>query len=223
MAPEGVILTPDNADILVGNLGQLAVLSIDPTTGDRSVVSGCSDFDEDLITCAGSVTGGGLDFLGPRFLAFENGPGPDLLVSDRSEAILGGAVVRVDPANGDRTIVSGCNNSTCTAKRGAGTDFDQPAGIDVENDSKIIVGDSFGLIRVEYVPDDWLVELKSLKYYFLSWRHIGAAQEDITALVYEDLRKHLGNPDYLLVTTIYNVRGGINTTCTVDSRTQYES
>lgn len=78
----------------------------------------------------------------------------------------------------------------------------------------------FGTIRVEYVPGDWLVELKSLKYYFLSWRHIGAAQEDITAFAFADLQQHLGNPDYLVVTTVYNVRGGINTTCTVDSRAQ---
>ncbi len=78
----------------------------------------------------------------------------------------------------------------------------------------------FGTIKIEYVPRSWLLELKSLKYYLLSWRHIGAAQEDITALVYEDLRKHLDDPDYLVVTSVYNVRGGINTTCTVDSRTQ---
>ncbi len=78
----------------------------------------------------------------------------------------------------------------------------------------------FGVLRVEYVPGDWILELKSLKYYLLSWRNIGAAQEDITAIVYEDLMKHLENPDYLLVTTEYNVRGGIRTTCSVDSRTQ---
>lgn len=81
----------------------------------------------------------------------------------------------------------------------------------------------FGTIRVEYVPGDWLLELKSLKYYFLSWRHIGAAQEDITAFVFEDLLRQLANPEYLLVTTVYNVRGGINTTCSVDSRAQAES
>lgn len=78
----------------------------------------------------------------------------------------------------------------------------------------------FGTVRVEYVPGSWLLELKSLKYYLLSWRHVGAAQEDITALVYEDLRRHLDDPDYLVVTTVYNVRGGIHTTCTVDSRRQ---
>ena len=78
----------------------------------------------------------------------------------------------------------------------------------------------FGTLRVEYVPGSWLLELKSLKYYLISWRTIGAAQEDITALIYEDLRRHLADAEYLVVTTVYNVRGGINTTCTVDSRAQ---
>lgn len=78
----------------------------------------------------------------------------------------------------------------------------------------------YGTVRIEYVPGDWLVELKSLKYYLISWREVGAAQEDVTALIFEDLHRHLGNPEYLVVTTEYNVRGGINTTCTVDSRNQ---
>ena len=78
----------------------------------------------------------------------------------------------------------------------------------------------FGTVRIEYVPGSWLLELKSLKYYLLSWRSIGAAQEDITALLYEDLARHLDDPHYLVVRTVYNVRGGINTTCTVDSRAQ---
>jgi 7-cyano-7-deazaguanine reductase len=78
----------------------------------------------------------------------------------------------------------------------------------------------FGTLRVEYVPGDWIVELKSLKYYVVSWRQIGAAQEDLTPIIYEDLMRHLQNPAYLVVTTEYNVRGGINTTCTVDSREQ---
>lgn len=78
----------------------------------------------------------------------------------------------------------------------------------------------FGVLSVEYVPGSWILELKSLKYYILSWRTIGAAQEDITAIVYDDLLQHLDDPDYLKVTTIYNVRGGIRTTCTIDSREQ---
>ena len=77
-----------------------------------------------------------------------------------------------------------------------------------------------GTVRVEYVPGSWLLELKSLKYYLMSWRHIGAAQEDITALVFEDLARHLDDPHRLVVTTDYTVRGGIHTVCTVDSQDQ---
>ena len=78
----------------------------------------------------------------------------------------------------------------------------------------------FGVLRVEYMPKSWILELKSLKYYILSWRSVGATQEDITAYIYEDIHKHLVDPYHLTVTTLYNVRGGINTTCTVDSRSQ---
>lgn len=77
-----------------------------------------------------------------------------------------------------------------------------------------------GTVRIEYVPGSWLLELKSLKYYLMSWRHIGAAQEDITALLFEDLMRHLGDPHRLVVTTDYTVRGGIHTVCAVDSRDQ---
>ena len=78
----------------------------------------------------------------------------------------------------------------------------------------------YGTVRVEYVPGSWILELKSLKYYFISWRSIGAAQEDITAIMFEDLMRFLEDPDYLVLSTDYNVRGGIHTTCAVDSRKQ---
>ena len=78
----------------------------------------------------------------------------------------------------------------------------------------------YGTVRIEYMPGNWILELKSLKYYLISWRNIGAAQEDITAVMYEDLMRYLDDPVYLVLTTVYNVRGGINTTCSVDSRAQ---
>ena len=81
----------------------------------------------------------------------------------------------------------------------------------------------YGILRIEYVPGRWILELKSLKYYMLSWRNIGAAQEDLTAYIYDDVLRHLDDPDYLKVETLYNVRGGIRTTCTIDSRTQADS
>ena len=78
----------------------------------------------------------------------------------------------------------------------------------------------FGVLKIEYVPGSFILELKSLKYYILSWRNIGAAQEDITAYIYEDLKAVLSDAQYLQITTVYNIRGGIATTCSIDSRTQ---
>lgn len=76
----------------------------------------------------------------------------------------------------------------------------------------------FGTVRIEYVPGSWVLELKSLKYYLMSWREIGAAQEDITAFIFEDFQRHVEDAEYLVVTTDYNVRGGIHTVCRIDSR-----
>ena len=78
----------------------------------------------------------------------------------------------------------------------------------------------YGVLRIEYVPGSWILELKSLKYYILSWRHIGVAQEDVTAYIYKDIFAQLQDAVYLKITTDYNVRGGINTTCVIDSREQ---
>lgn len=78
----------------------------------------------------------------------------------------------------------------------------------------------YGVLRIEYVPGSAILELKSLKYYILSWRHIGVAQEDVTAYIYKDIHEQLKDALYLRITTVYNVRGGINTTCVIDSREQ---
>ena len=72
-------------------------------------------------------------------------------------------------------------------------------------------------IYVTYVPSDKIVELKSLKYYYVSYRNVGIYQEDMTNRVYEDLKKLL-KPKKLYIKTIYNVRGGIETTCEIGEK-----
>jgi 7-cyano-7-deazaguanine reductase len=72
----------------------------------------------------------------------------------------------------------------------------------------------FATLTVKYVPSDRCVELKSLKYYVISFRTVGIFQEHATARIAEDLFRLLG-PRRLVVTTAYNVRGGFETTCTV--------
>jgi len=68
-------------------------------------------------------------------------------------------------------------------------------------------------IKIEYHPDGGkCVELKSLKYYFISFRNVGIFQEAATKRIYDDLKIVL-ETDHLQVTTIYNTRGGFDTTC----------
>ena len=68
-------------------------------------------------------------------------------------------------------------------------------------------------IIIEYYPDGGkCVELKSLKYYFISFRNVGIYQEAVTQKIYSDLKNAL-NTQRLKVTSVYNTRGGFNTTC----------
>ncbi len=69
-------------------------------------------------------------------------------------------------------------------------------------------------VIVHYIPGKTCIELKSLKYYFISFRNVGIYQEAATDRIYKDLKKLL-KPKALMVKTIYNIRGGIGVTCTV--------
>lgn len=71
-------------------------------------------------------------------------------------------------------------------------------------------------LTIIYVPDKKIVELKSLKYYFISFRNVGIFQEVATNRIYNDLYNCL-KPGYLMVKTDYNIRGGILSTSIVDS------
>ena len=70
----------------------------------------------------------------------------------------------------------------------------------------------FATLRIAYVPGDRCIELKSLKYYVTSYRNVGIFQEHATAKIAEDLFGVL-QPRRLSVTTMYNTRGGFDTTC----------
>ena len=72
----------------------------------------------------------------------------------------------------------------------------------------------FARLTITYVPGDRCVELKSLKYYITSYRSVGIYQEHATARIAEDLFRVLA-PRRLAVRTVYNVRGGFETTCSV--------
>ena len=72
----------------------------------------------------------------------------------------------------------------------------------------------YSYLKIEYFPEGGkCVELKSLKYYIISFRNVGIYQEAATKRIYNDL-KNLLDTNRLQVTTIYNTRGGFDTTCT---------
>ncbi len=77
----------------------------------------------------------------------------------------------------------------------------------------------YGIVWVKYVPQDVLVELKSLKYYFQTFRNVGIFQEAVTARIFNDLHTLL-KPQSLIIKTRYNTRGGIDTTCVIRSEEQ---
>ena len=68
-------------------------------------------------------------------------------------------------------------------------------------------------VKIEYYPTGRkCIELKSLNYYFVSFRNVGIYQEGATKRIYEDLKAVL-ETEKIQVTTIYNTRGGFDTTC----------
>jgi 7-cyano-7-deazaguanine reductase len=71
----------------------------------------------------------------------------------------------------------------------------------------------FATVTVTYVPDQRLVELKSLKLYLWSYRGVGAFHEDVTNRILDDLVATVA-PRRMTVHSVWNVRGGITTEVT---------
>ena len=73
----------------------------------------------------------------------------------------------------------------------------------------------YGTLTVTYVPGDSCIELKSLKYYLLSFRDVGIVQEHAVNRILQDLVACC-LPRRMKVSLDYKVRGGIHTEVTVD-------
>ncbi len=69
----------------------------------------------------------------------------------------------------------------------------------------------FGTITIEYVADELCVELKSLKYYFLSFRNRGIFYEAVINEILEDMIGAL-KPRSLTVHGEFSTRGGLHST-----------
>jgi streptogramin lyase len=86
LAPRSIAVEADGT-LVVADLGLVAVVRVDPISGDRTIIS------DDSI-------GGGPGFISPRGIAVETDG--TLVVTDQGLEV----VVRVDPVTGDRVIIS---------------------------------------------------------------------------------------------------------------------
>jgi len=68
----------------------------------------------------------------------------------------------------------------------------------------------FATIRIRYVQDQLLVELKSLKLYMWSYRQEEAFHEDVTNRILDDFVA-AARPRWVEVTGDFKIRGGIKT------------
>ncbi len=66
----------------------------------------------------------------------------------------------------------------------------------------------FAHIRVEYCPDERVVESKSFKLYLWSYRNEGAFHEHVINQILDDLVEAL-EPHWIRVLGEFNIRGGI--------------
>tara|TARA_Y100001001_G_scaffold47828_1_gene43683 strand:+ start:980 stop:1507 length:528 start_codon:yes stop_codon:yes gene_type:complete len=69
----------------------------------------------------------------------------------------------------------------------------------------------FGTLKVRYLPNTLCIELKSLKYYLLSFTGVGIVQEHAANIILNDL-KNICDPISLSVELDYKTRGGLHTT-----------
>jgi 7-cyano-7-deazaguanine reductase len=75
----------------------------------------------------------------------------------------------------------------------------------------------FATMKLQYVPDERCVELKSLKLYIWSFRDRGAFHEAVTNEILRELVAATA-PRFLRLIAEFNVRGGIYTTVVAEHR-----
>lgn len=71
----------------------------------------------------------------------------------------------------------------------------------------------FGTITIHYMPAEFCLELKSLKYYILAYRNLGIFYENAINRILRDV-VNACQPVWAVVSGEFNVRGGMRSTIT---------
>lgn len=66
-------------------------------------------------------------------------------------------------------------------------------------------------LKITIIPNRWIPELKSLKYYYMDYYHLPISHEHLASKIYADIHDQL-NPTSMKLELIANVRGGILST-----------
>lgn len=73
----------------------------------------------------------------------------------------------------------------------------------------------YASILISYMPDQWCVELKSLKFYLVSFRQVPIFHEQVPTKILSSLWDLL-DPGWIRVEGQFTVRGGLQTTVFVE-------
>ena len=73
----------------------------------------------------------------------------------------------------------------------------------------------YGTLIISYMPARSCIELKSLKFYLLSYRDVGIVQEHAANRILNDLVT-VCQPQFMKITLDYKVRGGLHTAVTLE-------
>lgn len=74
----------------------------------------------------------------------------------------------------------------------------------------------FAHLKIQYIPNKVVVELKSLKMYLQSYRMVGMVHESVVNSIMKDI-KALLKPKQIYVELVFKIRGGITTTVSAGS------
>ena len=97
---------------------------------------------------------------------------------------------------------------------------DQPSNIVIKTDEFTALCPwtglpDYGTLEITYTPYKQIVELKSLKYYLLSFRDVGIVQEHAANRILKDMIELIA-PQFIGLVLDYKTRGGLQTSVKVE-------
>ncbi len=147
--PTDAVLDEAGNRLIITDTYLSALVAVDLTNGNRSVVSGCTA--NDLCPVEERNIGDGTVMLHPQALSINSSVTRIVVVDDRLDALL-----VVDATTGERVIVSGCLvRAICVIpERGSGPSFDQPIAVVLDDDAGLAYVADNGLRAVVEVDLD---------------------------------------------------------------------